>query len=188
MKKFFLVAAMAAISFGASAQGFDEVFVSVGGGVNVYSDAGLGKGAGTSGALDLSVGNWFTPASGARLQYAGLSTKGWAGVGADKFGFSAIHADYLWNISNTIGGEKDRFWSFVPFAGLGVAIGSPAGNSGSRFALAGGLINKVRICPSLDANLELRALGVAKPFEGATVGKIQGRAVASATVGLSYKF
>jgi hypothetical protein len=186
MKKIFLAAVMATLSAGAFAQSFDNVYVSVGGGANVYSDARLSKGAAAGFALDLSVGNWFTPVSGARLQYSGVAAKGFSGIGADKFGFNAIHVDYTWNLSNMIGGEKDRLWSFIPFAGPGVVIGSKG--YGARFALAGGLINKVRLTDNLDANLELRAVGIAKPFPGAAVGKIAGRTVTSATIGLSYNF
>jgi hypothetical protein len=177
---------MATLSLGAFAQGNGNWFASVGGGVNVYSDAGLSKGAANSFALDLSVGKWLTPASGARLQYAGVAAKGFSGIDADKFGFNAIHVDYLWNISNTIGGEKDRLWSFIPFAGPGVVMGSSG--YGARFALAGGLLNKIRLTESLDANLEFRAVGIANTFPGATVGKFKGRTVASTTIGLSYSF
>jgi hypothetical protein len=186
MKKIMLVAVMATLSLGAFAQDNGNWFASIGGGVNVYSDAGISKGAATSFALDLSVGNWFTPASGARLQWAGMSAKGFSGIDSDKFGFNTIHVDYLWNISNTIGGEMDRLWSFIPFAGPGVVMGSKG--FGSRFALAGGLLNKIRLSDCLDANLELRAVGISKTYPGAAVGKLQGRTMTSATVGLSYSF
>jgi hypothetical protein len=181
-----LVAVMATLSLGAFAQGNGNWFASVGGGVNLYSDGAVSKGAGASFALDLSVGNWFTPASGARIQWAGMSAKGFSGIKADKLGFNTLHVDYLWNISNTIGGDVDRLWSFIPFAGPGVVM-SPKGY-GSRFALAGGLLNRVALSDVLDFNLEFRAVGMTKPFTGAQVGKFQGRVMTSATVGVSYNF
>lgn len=185
MKKVILAAVMAVFALGASAQGFHNVFVSVDGGVNIYS----GGGAKAAWATDLSVGNWFSPASGARVQFDMGSAKKW-GYNADKkFGFSAIHADYLWNISNTIGGARvDRLWSFVPFVGLGAGFGSPAGKTQTRFAVAGGLLNKVRLSPALDANLEVRAVAVENPFNGVAMGKIKGRTIGSITVGLTYNF
>jgi len=187
MKKLILAASMVAFSLTSFAQG-GEWFASVGGGVNVYSDGGLSKGAGSSFALDLSAGKWFTPASGARLQYAGVSADGFAGNKAAGHGFNTIHADYLWNISNTIGGEKDRLWTFIPYAGFGTTFGKVGAKSQGRFALAGGLVNRVRVSESLDANLELRAVGVTGTFDGARVGKFRGRSMTSITVGLGYKF
>jgi hypothetical protein len=189
MKKILLVAAMAIVSAGASAQSFDNVFVMVGAGANLYSDGAVTKGSGASFAADFSVGKWFTPASGARLQWAGVSAKGWGGSTAKSFGYNAIHADYLWNISNTIFGEDDRLWSFVPFAGPGLVIGS-AGKPECRFALTGGLLNKIRFTDKIDFNLEFRAVTVpGKPFPGTPLGgKLLGRTMASTTVGVTYNF
>jgi hypothetical protein len=186
MKKIMLVAAMATLSLGAFAQGSGNWFASVGGGFNLYSDGGLTDGPATSFALDLSVGNWFTPASGARLQWAGMTAKGFSGINADKFGFNTIHVDYLWNLSNTVGGEKDRLWSFVPFAGPGVVMGSKG--FGSRFGLAGGLLNRIRLSDNLDANIELRGVRIFKAFPGYAVNKFRRSTMTSATVGLSYSF
>jgi opacity protein-like surface antigen len=185
MKKIMLVAVMATLSLGAFAQGNGNWFASVGGGVNIYSDAAITDGPRSSFALDLSAGKWFTPASGARLQYAGVSAKGWGGHTSDKLGFSAVHADYLWNISNTIGGEKDRLWSFVPFAGIGMAFGG--GNS--SFGFAGGLLNQIRVSDCLDVNLEMRGIRTTKRFDGVTVESgFRARTVASVTVGIGYNF
>lgn len=183
MKKLILAASMVVFSMTSFAQG-DEWFASVGGGVNIYSDGGISKGAASSFALDLSAGKWFTPASGARLQYAGFSADGLSGNTAKTHGFSAVHVDYLWNISNTIGGEKDRLWSFVPYAGVGMAFG----NSQSKFALAGGLLNRVRLTDNLDANLEVRAVMPTARFNGAVSDKALGRTVGAVTVGLGYSF
>ncbi len=188
MKKIMLVAIMATLSLSAFAQGNGNWFASVGGGVNVYSDGTLGKGPAAAFALDLSAGKWFTPASGARLQWAGISAKNWGGNNGDKLGLNTIHVDYLWNISNTIGGEKDRLWSFVPFAGVGMSFASIDGSGASKFGFAGGLLNQIRVSDRLDVNLEARAIAVTKPFDGVSAGKIAGRAVGSITVGLGYNF
>ena len=111
---------------------WDNWFVSAGGGVQVYfgaddSHGSLGKRFAP--ALDISAGKWITPSVGVRMQYSGLKAKGWSnglspysegkadsdGFYKEKFNTMNIHGDFLWNISNAIGGERiDRFWNFVP--------------------------------------------------------------------------
>ncbi len=197
MKKIVLVAALATFTLSVFAQGgekgpfvtnklTDNIFVSVGGGINLYGGERTRPDLKPGFALDLSVGKWITPAIGARLQYAGVK----AGYKPETMGFNFIHADALWNASTTFGGYKpSRRWEFVPFAGAGVAFAKRANaeSATTEFGLAAGLLNKVRISDALDANLELRGLLVKQTFDGIVGGSpIEG--VASVTVGLSYKF
>ena len=63
---------------------FDNVFVGVAGGVNLYfgendSEGKFGKRLAP--AMDIHVGKWFTPSIGARVGYAGLQAKGWTSAG-----------------------------------------------------------------------------------------------------------
>jgi outer membrane protein OmpA-like peptidoglycan-associated protein len=185
---------------------FDNVFVSVGGGANLYfgeTDMDVAFGKRSAPALDISLGKWITPAVGVRLQYAGLKGKGgspWAtqfvydtsdGFFAKKFNYTFVHADALWNASTTFGGYRaDRFWEFVPFAGFGAAIaGNTTGDKlrNKEFALAAGLLNKIRISPALDANLEFRGMLVNQVFDNVVGGRWP-EGMGSITVGLSYKF
>ncbi len=215
MKKTLLLAALVMLSLGAFAQkgdkgpfvtgkAFDHWFISVGGGVNIYagefdSEAKIGKRLAP--ALDVSLGKWFTPAVGARLQYSGLSAKGATVAGApfaggainnrylsEKFNVNFIHADFLWNISSAIGGQRsDRFWEFIPFAGFGGAVASANGNDNMELALTAGLTNKIRITDALSANLELRGMMVNQRFDGTSGGsRVEG--MGTTTLGLSYKF
>ena len=58
---------------------FDNWFVNIAGGINVYEgeyDHKVTWGNRLSPALDISVGKWITPAYGVRLQCAGLQAKG----------------------------------------------------------------------------------------------------------------
>ena len=113
---------------------FDNIFVGVAGGVNLYfgendSEGKFGKRLAP--ALDIHAGKWFTPSVGARVGYAGLQAKGWTAAnsiyakGADgnlfkeKFGVMYLHADAMWNLSNALSGyREDRTWNFVPYAGI----------------------------------------------------------------------
>ena len=116
---------------------FDNIFVGVAGGVNLYfgendSEGKFGKRLAP--AMDIHVGKWFTPSIGARVGYAGLQAKGWTSAGTlyaksadgglfrEKFGVMYLHADAMWNFSNAVSGYKEsRTWNFVPFVGVGWA-------------------------------------------------------------------
>ena len=107
---------------------FDNTFIGIGAGVNsVVPSIRAPKNWGKIGlAADLNFGKWWTPAVGMRLGYHGLwdvaKSATFNGTKAgDKFGFHYVHGDFLWNISNSIGGYKEtRFWDFVPYATMGV--------------------------------------------------------------------
>jgi outer membrane protein OmpA-like peptidoglycan-associated protein len=183
---------------------FDNMFLSAGGGAQVY----LGEYDGHSAfskrlapAMDISLGKWITPAVGFRLQYAGLKAYGWSNNGQsiytrseengdfrEKFNVMNLHADALWNASNAIGGYRDdRFWDLVPFAGLGVARSSGNGHSDNEFVINVGLLNVMRISNSVDLNLEARMMLVDESFDGVTGGK-RVDALASLTAGITYNF
>jgi outer membrane protein OmpA-like peptidoglycan-associated protein len=226
MKKILLFAIAATLSTGAFAQGgergpfltnrtFDNVFISAGGGINIYYGEAdrLAKkkhGKRLAPALDIAIGKWFTPAVGARLEYSGLSAKGAAlSVTApytytpkkdfegryfpEKFRVAYVHADFLWNASASFGGYKEyRRWELVPFAGFGPAISSSAkGHINAKakiheFAFTAGLINKVRLTGALDFNLEFRGMLVKQIFDGTSGGK-RGEGMGTISAGLSYK-
>lgn len=114
---------------------FDNIFVGVAGGVNIYfgEHDSYGKfGKRMAPALDIHVGKWFTPSIGARVGYSGLGQR-WTTAGtkyakvlteacSGEFGVSYLHADAM-NFSNAVSGYKEtRTWNFVPrFVGVGWA-------------------------------------------------------------------
>jgi len=179
---------------------WDNWFISAGVGGNVYfgeNDSELSFGDRISTALDFSVGKWITPCSGFRFQYAGIDAKGYGpnalyadNNGDESFNVLNLHADYILNLSNFVGGYKQtRFWQFVPFVGVGWAKSwkEDVNPEYNEVGVSGGLINKIRLSDALDANLELRGLFVHQRFDG-TVGGFKGEGMASATIGLTYKF
>jgi len=186
---------------------FDNWFVSAGGGVQIYNgeyDNRLTFGGRLSPALDLSLGKWITPSVGVRVQYSGLrvigavsslgrykeeALIGCPGCYLERFNMFNLHGDFLWNVSNAIGGYRaDRLLEFIPFVGVGYARSwkkdiSPVKEVG----FTGGLINKVRLTPAIDLNLELKVLLVNDRFDGFENGEgIE--ELTTATIGFTYNF
>ena len=183
---------------------WDNWFVSAGGGVQVYfgeSDTYGDFGKRLAPALDISLGKWLTPSTGVRLQYSGLKAKGWTngllpysdgkadskGYYKESFNTMNLHADFLWNISNAIGGERDRFWNLVPFAGMGWARSSGNGSDKNEIAVTLGLLHNWRLSGALDMNIEMKSMLVNQRF-AFTNGSKGLNALGSLTVGLTYKF
>ena len=152
----------------------DNWFIGIGGGVNVYLEDGYKGNIGPS--LDANLGKWFTPSVGMRVGYSGLNSRFWSdqptvlgntldtdeGMYAQKFGFMYFHGDFLWNMSNAIGGYKEtRFWNFVPYihAGYFRSDGIDENNdfADNQFAMGAGLIHNLRLVERLDLVIDMRA-------------------------------
>ena len=154
---------------------FDNTFIGIGAGINgvmrpiVASPAKWGN---IGLALDLNFGKWWTPAMGMRIGWHGLWDRSKVALShpavasGDKFGFNYLHADLLWNISNTIGGYKEtRFWNFVPYASAGgLAVSKtllPFGKNAEtnwEYAMGVGLLNVLRLSNRINATIDLSVL------------------------------
>lgn len=185
-------------------------FISAGAGAQVYfgdHDKQCKLKHRLSPALDVAVGKWFTPGLGVRIMYSGLNIKGATqfdqshstgeevpGKGGhgywltkQKFSMQHLHMDFMFNLSNLICGYNEkRVWNISPYVGLGWAH---VGRSPKVNDITGnfGLLNTWRLCKSLDANLDVRAMIVNDDFDG-EIGGRKGEAMLSATIGLTYKF
>ncbi len=184
---------------------WDNWFISAGGGAQIYfgeSDSYGDLGKRLAPALDLSVGKWITPAVGVRLQYSGLKAKGWTdgllpysdgkadskGYYKEKFNTMNLHGDFLWNISNAIGGERtDRFWNFVPYVGFGYARSSGNGTSKDELAANAGLLHNLRLSDAVDISIDMRTMFVNQRF-AFTNGSKGVNVLGTITAGITYKF
>ena len=154
--------------------GFGENwFIAAGGGINVFLNDGYKTNIGPS--IDAGIGKWFTPSVGMRVGYSGLNTNYWAdnpselgrtldkeeGKYQQKFGYMYFHGDFLWNISNAIGGYKEnRFWNFVPYlhAGFFRAYGiDGADYHNNEIAAGAGLLHNLRLTERLDVIVDMKA-------------------------------
>lgn len=183
---------------------FDNWFFSVGGGAQVLlgDESNLGSfGKRIAPALNVSIGKWFTPGLGLRLQYSGLQAKSFSsepsvysrpqmlkeGYYEDKFNYMNLHGDILFNISNMFAGyNPDRVYDAVPYVGFGFAhsYDSPRRNS---LAFNFGWINTFHVADAWDVNLELSGMAAENKFDGKTLNKGLD-VMLGATVGVTYKF
>lgn len=149
---------------------------------------------------NIAVSKWVVPTLGMRLQLDAGEFRNYAHpvqrkTGAElKMPYLYVHGDILINMSNWIGGyDPDRFYSAVSYMGFGYTALSWTKKSESpyngEYAFTTGLINKFRISPRFDIELDLRTWLMA---EKSLPTKIQrgGRfALAmSASLGVAYRF
>lgn len=187
---------------------FDNWFIGVGGGVNMYfgkydKDASKTFSGRLAPALDINLGKWFTPSVGMRVQYTGLKAKGFSremgpytdgaeghdGLYPKQFDVMSIHGDFLWNVSNGISGYKeDRFWDFVPFVGFGYAKSKKGDCCYEDFAMSAGLLNVMRLGNSVDLTLEARGMMVKGGFDHFVEESNYWDCMLSLTAGIQFKF
>ena len=183
-------------------------FVGVGGGANIFfgdHDRQADFGDRLGGALDVSLGKWFTPGIGMRLMYSGLKAKGATQNGAhstgkdvpgkggtgywldqQEFNFYNFHIDAMFNLCNLFGGYKERVYSCSPYVGLGVI---KVTDEPKQTEIAGhfGILNTFRLCDAIDLNLDLRGTLVGDGLDGEEGGR-GGEGMFTASLGLAYKF
>jgi outer membrane protein OmpA-like peptidoglycan-associated protein len=126
-------------------------------------------------SIDANFGKWFTPAVGMRVGYQGFKTQIWddgpsiLGPNLDtqenlylqKMGYMYIHGDFLWNMSDALGGYKEtRFWDLVPYIHTGFFRTYGLDNvsyHNNEFAMGGGLLHNLRLGNRLDLIIDMRA-------------------------------
>ena len=155
-------------------------------------------------AIDLTVGKWFSPDFGFRI---GLQGTNIAQLGKrplpnvhsyfevnkksyrEKPAYNYLHADLLWNASQTLEGfRQDRFWSFTPYLQGGlIFVSGNAGNKGvikRTYGAGVGLINTFKISNRIDLIFDIRGTLAGS---GAYMDKSSGKLlVTSGTAGISY--
>lgn len=150
-------------------------FATIAGGGTFYGDGDSKVGYGADFQVDF--GKWFLPQVGFRLGYEGLNAACWTyepnkfGPNIDpekelyknQFNFAYIHADLLWDFTNTILAYKpDRIWSLIPYGHIGYmySFGGPSyrNETAKNHAVAGGfgLLNKIYISDITRFIIDLR--------------------------------
>ena len=181
-------------------------FFSIGGGAEATfgdNDSAGSFGKRISPTLNVSVGKWFTPGLGLRLQYSGLQARGFTyDAGADyvkgtqlkdgyykqRFDYMNLHGDVMFNLNALFGGyNQHRVYEIIPYVGAGFTHNYSKPHR-EALSVNAGIINKFRISNAIDINRELSAMGVEDKFDGEVGGDHGYDGVVSATVGLTYRF
>lgn len=181
-------------------------FFSIGGGAEATfgdNDSAGSFGKRISPTLNVSVGKWFTPGLGLRLQYSGLQARGFTyDAGADyvkgtqlkdgyykqRFDYMNLHGDVMFNLNALFGGyNQHRVYEIIPYVGAGFTHNYSKPHR-EALSVNAGIINKFRISNAIDINTELSAMGVEDKFDGEVGGDRGYDGVLSATVGLTYRF
>lgn len=149
---------------------------------------------------NIALTKWVVPVMGVRLQVDAGEFRNYSldmpryGSAAFETPYIYVHGDILMNMSNWIGGYRsDRVYSAVSYLGFGYTAMSwtdkSAGSYNGEFAFTSGLLNKFRITPQLDIELDLRSwifAGSQLPEQIRSDSRI---AVAmSASLGIAYRF
>ncbi|MFQ7503355.1 MAG: OmpA family protein [Alistipes finegoldii] len=179
---------------------WDNWEMSLGGGVgtaltNGSNSGSFGKRLGFE--ANFSLVKWVHPVVGMRLQLQGGQFANYdADLGKLKWPYLFVHADFMLNFSNWAGGyREDRAYYAVPFAGFGYMASNFTDksheNNGSgthqSFAFTLGWLNKFRISPSFDFNIELK--GLIAPSRVSPVAMDGSYLFGfSATAGFTYRF
>ena len=181
-------------------------FFSIGGGAEATfgdNDSAGSFGKRISPTLNISVGKWFTPGLGLRLQYSGLQARGFTyDQGADyvqgaelkdgyykqRFDYMNLHGDVMFNLNALFGGyNQHRVYEIIPYVGAGFTHNYSKPHR-EALSVNAGIINKFRISNAVDINLELSAMAAEDKFDGEVGGDHGYDGVLSATVGLTYRF
>ena len=159
-------------------------------------------------AYESAAGKWFTPTIGTRLMVHGFSYKGatqngahstgvdvpkpegydgWWGLTYQEYPFFNAHVDFMFNLSNIIGGYREnRFWDIQPYVGVGwICTWDEPKNQSVTYAA--GIMNSFRLGERFDIYLDVRGGMMADTFEG-EIGGRNHEGDMSVTLGLSYNF
>ena len=147
---------------------------------------------------NIAVSKWVVPTLGMRLQLDAGEFRNYTspnmGSKEIRMPYLYVHGDILVNMSNWIGGyDPDRFYSAVSYMGFGYTAMSWTKKSetpyNGEYAFTTGLINKFRISPRFDIELDLRTWLMAEKSLPKSIERGGRFAVAmSASVGVAYRF
>ncbi|MBP5539453.1 MAG: DUF3575 domain-containing protein [Bacteroidales bacterium] len=154
-------------------------FLSFGAGGSLLWEPKSDLGAdGITPSLDLTVGRWFSPWTAIRLGLQGYSHKfrsldsrfgleqefvpndNGKTYYVNGFKYTYVHADFLWDMTNTIHYTPDRVWRLIPYTHMGVmrVFRPQASHSYKRaYVIGAGLINSFHIAQRTNLFVDLRA-------------------------------
>ena len=172
---------------------FDNTWIGLGAGwnagLNLQNTTGIPFAQGIGGlAVDVSLGKWWTPFIGGRINWLGLANNV---LGKDGVPLNPqqhfITGDLLWSLTDTFWGYKEtRVWNVAPYVSGGLAI-TPVADA--EWIYGGGILNRFYLSNRVDLLLDFRAMVAKASWYGVTVEKSIGHFEfpLSATIGVAIK-
>ena len=172
---------------------FDNTWIGLGAGwnagLNLQNTTGIPFAQGIGGlAVDVSLGKWWTPFIGGRINWLGLANNV---LGKDGVPLNPqqhfITGDLLWSLTDTFWGYKEtRVWTVAPYVSGGLAITPVAA---AEWIYGGGILNGFYLSNRVDLLLDFRAMVAKASWYGVTVEKSIGHFEfpLSATIGVAIK-
>lgn len=166
----------------------DNWFVQAAGGTTVFLGTPLGCNdlfGRMKPALSVSLGKWFTPSVGGRLNYGGMQFNDCNNSSQD---YRYMRADFLWNVLGNL--YKDDVhtlarWSVIPYVGVGMLHNKDNGHK--PFAMSYGIQGQYHLSRRIALTAEVGNMTTMQDFDGYGKAHRLGDHLLSASLGLSVR-
>lgn len=166
----------------------DSWFVQTAGGTTVF----LGKPLGCNDlfgrmkpTFSVSLGKWFTPSVGGRLNYGGMQFNDCNNSSQD---YQYLRADFMWNVlGNLYKDDVHTFarWSVIPYVGVGMLHNKV--NAHKPFTISYGIQGQYHLSPRIAVTAEIGNMTTMQDFDGYGKARRIGDHLLSASLGLSVR-
>ncbi len=134
-------------------------------------------------AYHVAVGEWFTPAIGARLDYQGMWMRDSQRANQN---YHYVHADLMWNLLGRRYGRQEQVrWNLSPFFGVGLLHNATLGSS--PFAFSYGLQGEYNLSRRVSFVMELSGMTTFQDFDGYGKANRLGDNMLTLTAGFSFR-
>lgn len=164
----------------------DNWFIQAAGGTTVFLGTPLGCNdlfGRMKPAFSVSLGKWFTPFVGGRLNYGGVQFNDCDNQSQD---YQYLRADFMWNVlGNLYEDDVHSFarWSVIPYVGIGMLHNKYNGHK--PFAISYGIQGQYNLSRRIAVTAEIGNMTTMQDFDGYGNAHRLGDHLLSASLGLS---
>jgi len=134
-------------------------------------------------SFSVSLGKWFTPSAGGRLNYGGMQINDCNNSPQD---YRYLRADFMWNVLGNL--YKDDIhsftrWSVIPYVGVGMLHNKD--NAHKPFAISYGIQGQYHLSRHVSVMAEIGNMTAMQDFDGYGKAHCLGDHLLSASLGIS---